>query len=112
MKFLELLAGKPLPKTKHYDIGKVYTLRVDELQRRPEQLNSPIDEQIITLMTQRIKEKNIFQKVAFIQDANALIVIAGEHWFEAAKRLGIKHIRACCVDSYLYDGRDIFIDEG
>ena len=112
MKYFKALMEPQFPATEHYVPGKVYTLRISDLQTRPEQLDTPLDQVIISLLSLRIKGKETFQKVVFTQEFDNLIVIAGDHWLEAARQLGINHIRGCYVESSWLDAEDFLMEEG
>jgi len=84
-----------------YDIGKVYSVNVDELSPNPEQPRKYFDEDEIKALAADIKVNGLLQHIVFTKNKGKLFIISGERRVRAHKLLGKEMIEAKYVEGDL-----------
>ena len=84
-----------------YEINKMYTINVSNLNPNPEQPRKYFDEDEIKALAADIKANGLLQNITFTWDKGKLIIISGERRVRAHKQLGKETIEAKYVEGDL-----------
>lgn len=84
-----------------YDIGKVYSVKVDELIPNPEQPRKYFDENEIKALAADINVNGLLQNIVFTKNKGKLFIVSGERRVRAHKLLGKDVIEAKYVEGDL-----------
>jgi ParB family chromosome partitioning protein len=82
-----------------YEKGRLYSLRIADISPNPNQPRKYFDQEMLDELTQSIKDKGVLVPILVrLDEAGAIILIAGERRLMAAQAAGLTEIPALFVD--------------
>lgn len=81
-------------QSREYEINKMYTIKVSDLNPNPKQPRKYFDEDEIKALAEDIKANGLLQNITFTCHEGKLVIISGERRVRAHKQLGKETIEA------------------
>ena len=88
-------------QSREYEINKMYTIKVSDLNPNPKQPRKYFDEDEIKALAEDIKANGLLQNITFTCHEGKLVIISGERRVRAHKQLGKETIEAKYVEGDL-----------
>ncbi len=77
----------PSSEVSKYEVGKTYSLQLDDLHPNPHQVRKHFDKKHIAALAQSIEEDGLLQNIAFTEEDGKLLIVAGERRYRALRLL-------------------------
>ena len=86
---------------REYEIGKIYSIDINNLMPNPEQPRKYFDEDEIKALAADIEKNGLLQNITFTYHGGRLIIISGERRVRAHKHLGKESVEGKYIEGDL-----------